>query len=298
LTVLKLFLAAVLTLAAVNGASAEEVRTRLRGTTLNGELTVAKGKQMEDGVVLLVHGALAHNKMELMRVLQRQLQARGLSSLAINLSLGINDRHGFFDCGRLHTHRYIDAVEEIAAWVGWLKNQGVLEIAILGHSLGGAQVTAFAAGNDDPAITNIVLLAPATFDAARVEAAYQERYGANLAELRAQAQKQVVSAGDGAWMAGVGFLTCENATVTTGSFLSYYMPSALRDTPTLLKRMSTRTLVVVAGADAVVPELAAAVAPLDGTRDISVKTIDGADHFFLDLYGEDAADAIAAFLTR
>jgi pimeloyl-ACP methyl ester carboxylesterase len=291
--------AALLTIAVLlQGAQAEEVRTRLRGTTLNGELSVAKGKQMEDGVVLLVHGTLAHNKMELIGVLQRQLAARGLSSLAVNLSLGVNDRHGFFDCGRLHTHRYTDAVEEIAAWVGWLKNQGVLDISILGHSLGGAQVAAFAAGNDDPSITNIVLLAPATFDAARVEAAYQARYGVDLAELRARAQKQVVTGGDGAWMPGIGFLTCENATVTAGSFLSYYMPNTARDTPTLLKRMNTRTLVVVAGADALVPELAPAMAALDGTRDISIKTIDGADHFFLDLFGEDAADAIASFLTR
>jgi pimeloyl-ACP methyl ester carboxylesterase len=295
---LKLLLAVPMMLAVVQGAAAEEVRTRLRGTTLNGELSVASGKQMEDGVTLLVHGTLAHNKMELMGVLQRQLSSRGISTLAINLSLGINDRHGFFDCGRLHTHRYTDAIEEISAWVGWLKNQGVLDISILGHSMGGAQVAAFAAGNDDPSISNIVLLAPATYDAARSEAAYQARFGADLAELRSRAQRQVVIAGDGAWMPGVGFLTCENATVTMGSFLSYYMPNAARDTPTLLKRMTTRTLVVVAGQDALVPELAAAVAPLDGTRDISVKTIEGADHFFLDLYGEDAADAIATFLTR
>lgn len=291
-------LAVGLVLALLSGAQAEEVRTRLRGTTMNGELMLTQGKQLEDGVTLLVHGSLAHNKMELIASLQRLLAARGVSTLAVNLSLDIDDRHGFFDCGRLHTHRFGDGVEEIAAWVGWLKNQGVLDISILGHSMGGAQVAAFAAGNDDPSITNIVLLAPATFDAARVAAAYQGRFGADLAELLAGAQRQVVIAGDGGWMPGVGFLTCENATVTMGSFLSYYMPNTARDTPTLLKRVSARTLVVVAGADALVPDLAASVAPLDGTRDISVKTVEGADHFFLDLYAEDAADLIASFLTR
>jgi alpha/beta superfamily hydrolase len=287
-----------LVLAFLSGAQAEEVRTRLRGVTLNGELVLTDGRQLEDGVTLLVHGTLAHNKMELIANLQRLLAARGVSTLAINLSLGLSDRHGFFDCGRLHTHRYGDAVEEISAWVGWLKNQGVLDIAIAGHSVGGAQVAAFAAGNDDPAIKALVLLAPTTFDPARVAAAYRARYEADLPDINARAQALVRAGRDGDWLPGIGFLNCENATVTAGTFLSYYAPAAPRDTPTLLRRVSTRTLVVVAGADALVPDLAAAVAPLDGTREISVKTIEGADHFFLDLFAEDAADLIAAYLTR
>lgn len=291
-------LVAGLVLALVSGAQAEEVRTRLRGVTLNGELVLTGGKQLEDGVTLLVHGTLAHNKMELIANLQRLLAARGVSTLAINLSLGLSDRHGFFDCGRLHTHRYGDAVEEISAWVGWLKNQGVLDIAIAGHSMGGAQVAAFAAGNDDPAIVAYVLLAPATFDPARVAEAYRARYEADLPDIVTRAQARVRAGGDGDWLPGIGFLTCENATVTAGTFLSYYAPAVARDTPTLLRRIATRTLVVVAGADALMPELAAAVAPFDGTREISVKTVEGADHFFLDLFAEDASDVIAAFLTR
>ncbi len=294
----QIFLVVGLMFALVSGAQAEEVRTRLRGTTLNGELMLTEGKQLEDGVTLLVHGTLAHNKMELIANLQRLLAARGVSTLAVNLSLGISDRHGFFDCGRLHTHRYGDAVEEIAAWVGWLKNQGVLDIAVAGHSMGGAQVAAFVAGNDDPAITAMVLLAPATFDAARAAEAYRARYENDLGEIVTRAMTLVRAGREGDWLTGSGFLTCENATVTAGTFLSYYAPAAPRDTPTLLRRVSTRTLVVVAGADAFVPDLAAAVAPLDGTRDISVKTVDGADHFFLDLFAEDAADLIATFLTR
>ena len=58
---------------------------------------------------------------------------------------------------------------------------------------------------------------------------------------------------------------------------------------------------LVAGADDVVPDLAPAVAPLarKGTRDrgeITVRTVDGADHFFRDLYNEDAADLIAEWI--
>ena len=57
------------------------------------------------------------------------------------------------------------------------------------------------------------------------------------------------------------------------------------------------TFVVVAGADELVPGVADALeAPGVATRKISV--VDGADHFFRDLYGEDLADAIATFLNR
>jgi pimeloyl-ACP methyl ester carboxylesterase len=289
---------AVLTIVAVHGAAAEEVQTRLNGLTLDGNLEFAPGKAPEEGVMLLVHGTLAHNKMELIANLQRLLAARGVSTLAVNLSLGVNDRHGFFDCGRLHTHRYGDAIEEIDAWVGWLKSQGVLDITVAGHSRGAAQVAAYALQQRDPAIGAVVLLAPTTFDAARTAEAYQARYGVDLAELVKRAQSLVSAGRGGEWLPGVGFLNCDNATVTAASFVSYYGASTAMHTPALMTRLRQRTLVVVAGADALFPDLAAAVAPLDGTREISVKTVEGADHFFLDLFAEDASDVIAAFLTR
>lgn len=285
-------------LVSVAGLRAEEVQTRLGGMTLNASLEFAPGKGPEDGVMLLVHGRLAHNKMELIAGLQRQLAARGVSTLAPTLSLGVNDRHGFFDCGRLHTHRYGDATEEISAWVGWLKSMGVMEIIIAGHSVGGAQVAAFASETNDSAITGVVLLAPGTYAVDRTVAAYQARFNADLAALTARAQALTNAGRGNEWLPGVGFLSCENATVTAASFASYYGAAVARDTPTLLKRARLRTLIVIAGADEVVPELAEAVAPLEGTRDITVKTVEGADHFFLDLYTEDAADLIAAFLTR
>jgi pimeloyl-ACP methyl ester carboxylesterase len=49
--------------------------------------------------------------------------------------------------------------------------------------------------------------------------------------------------------------------------------------------------VIVAGKDEVVPELAKRL-----PSDVKPVVIEGADHFFHDLYGEDAADLIAKFL--
>ena len=279
-------------------ARAEEVKTRYRGLTINANLEIANGRSLEDGVVLIAHGMLAHNRMELIAGLQRLLKARGMSTLAVNLSLGLDDRHGFFDCSRLHAHRWIDALDELDAWIGWLKTQGATEIALLGHSQGGAQVALYAADRNDPAVGAIVLLAPATFDPERSSATYRQRHGAELEPVLARAQELLRSGRGETPMNPIGFLSCANATATAASFVGWYAPSPLRHTPHLLPRLRQRTLVVAAGADAIVPDLIEAVRPLDGSGEMTLQVIDGADHFFLDLYADEAVDAIVGWLRR
>jgi pimeloyl-ACP methyl ester carboxylesterase len=277
---------------------AEEVRTRHRGMTLNAILEMAPGKGLEDGVMLIAHGLLAHNRLELIAALQRGLRDKGLSTLAINFALGVDDRHGMFDCGRLHTHRPADALDEIEAWIGWLKTQGATEIALLGHSQGGAQVALYAAERRDPAVGAVVLLAPATFDAAEVAAAYEQRHGAPLAPVLARAEELLRSGRGETPIDRIGFLYCPNATATASSIVGWYAPSPLRNTPTLLPRIRQRTLVVAAGADTVVPDLTAQLRTLEGQANLTAHVLDGADHFFLDLHGEDAVDTIVDWLRR
>ena len=291
-------LALAVVLGAALSVQAEEVATRHRGLTLNGNLELAEGKNLDDGVILITHGLLAHNKMEIISAFQNLFKARGLSTLAINLSFGISDRHGFFDCGRLHTHRPTDALDEIDAWIGWLKTQGATDIVLMGHSQGGAQTALYAAERKDESISAVVLVAPGTFSPERTATAYQQRHGTDLAPILERAQALVREGRGQTQLDRIGFLTCENATVTAASFVGWYAPSPLRHTPALLPRIKTRTFVVVAGADALVPDLAEEVAPLDGKGAVSVKVIDGADHFFLDLFADEATEAITAWLSR
>jgi len=293
---LRIFLAAALF--AVASAQAEEVKTRHRGTTLNGNLELAPGKGLEDGVILVAHGLLAHNRMELIAALQRSFKARGLSSLAINFALGVDDRHGMFDCGRLHAHRPADALDELDAWIGWLKTQGATEITLLGHSQGGAQVALYAAERREPAVGAIVLLAPATFDPQRIAAAYEQRFGVPLAPLLARAEELLRGGRGETTIDQIGFLYCPNATATASSIVGWYAPSPLRNTPTLLPRLRQRTLVVAAGADEVMPDLTLQLGTLGTSRTLTVEVLDGADHFFRDLYAEDAVDTIASWLER
>lgn len=279
-------------------AAAEEVTTRHRGLTLNGNLEVAAGRSLVDGVVLITHGLLAHNGMELIAALQDLLKARGLSSLAINLSFGIDNRHGFFDCGRLHHHAPADALDEIEAWLGWLQAQGATSVVLMGHSQGGAQTALFAAERAPRGVDAVILLAPATYSAERAAAAYRQRFDAELAPVLERAQALVREGRGEQPVDRIGFLSCENATATAASIAAWYSPSPQRHTPALLPRIRQRSLVVVAGGDQVVPDLLDAVRPLDGANAISVAVVDGADHFFLDLYADEAADVIATWLRR
>lgn len=280
---------------------AEDISTRFRGITLMGNLELADGRGLEDGVGLIVHGLLAHDRMEIIAALQKDLKTHGISTLAITLSLGQNARTGFFDCGKLHAYRPYDALDEIDAWIGWLKNNGAADIVLIGHSQGGNQAAVYSAERRDPSVSGLVLLAPATFDFAQVAESYKARYDAELPELLDKAQALVQSGQAVEPLAGIGFLSCPDATVTAGSFAGWYAPSPLRHTPSVLPRVPVRTLVVVAGSDETVPDLAAAVKPLArpasrGKGEIVVRTIDGADHFFRDIYIDDAADIIAEWL--
>jgi pimeloyl-ACP methyl ester carboxylesterase len=281
--------------------AAEEVATQHRGLTLLGNLELADGKGVEEGVALIVHGTLAHGGMEIVAALQKNLKIRGQSTLAITLSLGQDRRTGFFDCGKLHAHRPADALDEIDAWIGWLKNNGATDIVLIGHSQGGAQVAGYAVERKDPSVSALVLLAPTTYDLSRAAEAYRARYQAELPELLNKAQALVQGGRAVEHMSPVGFLYCADATVTAGSFVAWYQPSALRHAPTLLPRLRARTLLIVAGNDEIVPDLPAAVEKLardaaPGQAELRIRTVEGADHFFRDIFIEDAADLIAEWL--
>ena len=98
-------------------ALADEVRIESTAHTLNGNIVIGEGRQFSDRFVLIVHGTLAHKDMELIEALQSVFQEAEQNSLAINLSLGIDDRKGFYPCDVLHTHRSGDALSEIGAWI-------------------------------------------------------------------------------------------------------------------------------------------------------------------------------------
>ena len=244
----------------------------------------------------MVHGTLAHNGMEIITTLQTLFADRGVSSLAINLSLGLDDRHGMYDCKTPHTHKHTDALDEIGAWLGWLKGQGVERVVLLGHSRGGNQVAWFATERDDPLVTQLVLVAPATWSAEHAAADYEKRYGTKLAPLVTKAEKMVREGQATSFLEPVGFIYCEDAKATAEAFVSYHGSDARMDTPTLVPKIHKPVLVFVGSADEVVAGLQEAMTPLAESGAIELEVIDGADHFFRDLYAEDLVDRSVAFI--
>ncbi len=278
-------------LAGGRASRADEIEVRHGDLTLLGNLIVAEDAALSDGAVLMVHGTLAHHGIEIMATLQELLAERGLSSLAATLSLGQDRRRGTFDCAVPHRYRHEDALDEIDAWVAWLKQRGAERVALLGHSRGGNQVAWSAAERSDPAVRAVILLAPATWDAEAAAADYEARHGQSLAPLLTRAKGMAPDAS----MEKVGFLYCPEATVTAATFLSHYRDEPRRDTPRLLPRIALPTLVIAGSADETVPGLEARVAPhLDADTRLAV--VEDADHFFRDLFADEVADLIEAFL--
>jgi len=271
---------------------AEQVQLPWKGIRLNGELTVPEVGSLENGVVLITHGSLAHNEMEIIVAIREALRERNIASLAISLGFNVDDRKGFYDCAvGVNTHKRHDAVDEIAAWVDWLNGQGAGPIAVMGHSAGGNQTAMYAAERLDPAVTAVILLAPGTYNSESQAASYKSRYGKDLSVLLERAGRMAPDA----LLEGVPFIRCETATVTAASFLSYYEPDASGDTAALAGAIAAPVLVIAGSKDNVVGDIAANFMPLVGDK-LKFIMVEGADHFFLDLYMEDVADAVAEFL--
>lgn len=277
-------------------AAAKEVTLPHRGITLNATLEIAEGKSPGDGVVLMVHGTMAHKDMETMRRFRALFRQKGYSTLALNLGLDLDQRRGMFDCERASTHRFGDALDEIGAWLEWLQANGAKRVVLFGFSRGGQQAAWFTVERDHPAVASLVLLAPINPIEVADPARYQAQFGAPLKPVLEQARALMKAGKGGASMKNVAFLNCPATSVTAESFLSYYAPDPQLEMPALLKRVKKPALVVVAGGDQIVRDLDKLIAPLVDGKRLRMTLIPGSDHFFRDLYGEDAVDEIVKFL--
>jgi pimeloyl-ACP methyl ester carboxylesterase len=286
------FIALLLSAWVAFSVQAEEIKLNHQNITLNARLEQAAGKSLQEGVVLILHGTLAHNGMEIIAGLQERLKAKGFNTLAINLSLGVDDRHGMYDCSVTNRHKHTDALAELAAWTRWLEGKGVNKIDLIGHSRGGNQIAWFAAEHAPKSLGKVVLVAPQTWSAQQHVAGYQKRYGKSLPELLARVRQ----ADADALLGSVDFVYCANSRVLASSFIDYYRDEPRFDTPSLIPAIKTPVMVIAAASDEIVPGLIEKTQPLANAGKAKLLILEGADHFFRDLYSDDLADAIDAFL--
>jgi len=108
--------------------------------------------------------------------------------------------------------------------------------------------------------------------------------------------RALVKAGKGeTLMKGVDFVYCPNTDVAATTFVDYYKANPDRDTPSVIERIKLPVLAVVGDKDKVVPKFADR---MKGITQANVKfvLVEDAGHFFLDLFGDDLADAVAEFV--
>lgn len=275
---------------------AEEVTLPYKGITLNANLELSQNKSITDGVILIVHGTLAHKGMEITSALQNLLKDNGLNTLAINLSYSIDNRSGMYDCKNLHKHKHTDALSEISVWIDWLKKKDVKKIILLGHSRGGNQAAWFASQNDDPAIKSAILVAPMTWDEKSASENYKKRYKKDLQPLLERAQKLIKSGKGDTVLAHTDFLYCEDTSITAEAFVSYYAPDKKMDTPFLIPRIKRPVFLALAKDDTIMPDLIKKAAALSDNKTVHIKVFEMADHFFRDLNAEELAEEIVGFL--
>ena len=282
----------------VGAAQAGEVSFKYNGMTLRANLE--KTDNWPKGpVVLMTHGTLGHNRMEIISTLQELFRENGVSSLAINLSLGLNNRNStMYDCAVPHTHKYTDAIREIAAWVEWLKFEDVKNIVLLGHSRGGNQTAWYAAADIDPIISKVILVAPQVWSADHAAKDYEKRYGKPLQPVLDKALS-LVKAGKGKqFLKHTDFIYCKDTTVTAEAFVNYYQPDKRMDTPHLLAKIKRPVLLFVGTKDKVVKGLLKKLEKLPVSGNLTVEVMEGADHFFRDLYAEDLVDRAVEFIRK
>ena len=181
-----------------------------------------------------------------------------------------------------------DAAAEIATWIEWLKGQGVDQVLLAGHSRGGSQVAAYSQ-NADAIVMGQVLIAPSTWSRKYAAKAYQNRFQKRLGDLIEVATQQATNG----WMPEpTSLVYCANALkVKAASFLSYYQPPQTLNTPDLLVEGGLHTVILAGSEDTVVKDLPEQL-ELQEFSNVEFILVDGADHYFRDLYADDIVEAM------
>ena len=274
--------------------AAKEISQQFNGLKLNANLEIAEGSDLSSPVVLIVHGFLGHYGMEIISNSQQVLLDNGLSSLAINLSLGVDNRKGFYHCEEPHRHVQDNALPEIQAWVDWLKQRGTTDIVLYAHSRGANESIVYMAEQGDAAVKHLVLMAPGVDDS---KTSFEQRYGSVFDETLTRMIEARQDGRGSELFDGVDFWYCPQANVTPDSFLSYYgEDSRFRLIKDYFGKLPVPALVIFGTQDDVVVsglEIMKSVA--DGKR-VQLHTVDGAGHFFLDFNLDEAIERMLVFL--
>ena len=278
-------------------ASAKEVTLKHNTLSLNGNFTQMENWE-EKPVLLITHGTLFHNASELITNLQELFAENDISSLAINLSLGLDNRHGAYDCATSHTHKHEDAINEITVWNDWLKKQGAKNVIVVGHSRGGNQTAWFTAEHKASNVSKVILIAPQLWSPEYAKKGYKNRYNKDLDEVLKKAQSLVDKNSPQSMLNPIDFIYCKDTQATAESFVSYYKNDLRKDTIYLLPKINKPVLIFSGTEDTVVKNLDKELTKKLSQDNIQLEVLEGADHSFRDLYTEEIVEISVEFINE
>ena len=261
-------------------AQAREVKVDYQGFDLIGELDLASRKTLrKHGVIIVLHDVMSHFNEPPVLELRTALVERGFNVLAINLSLGLDGRKGPYDCKVEQDHRYTDALPEIHAWVKWLRTQKTSNITLLGVGLGANQVALYGGKTSQKSVRSIILVGPANNSKERAHLQYQRLYGKSLRDVLFDVQVKI-SGQQGELLENTAFLKCQNARVSTNSFLSYYGDKRQAALAPLITGLKKPTLVIAGELGEESENLLAALQQLEARPNLRLDIIEAADERF------------------
>ncbi|MDA7748645.1 alpha/beta hydrolase [Gammaproteobacteria bacterium] len=274
------------------------VEIKHNSVSLNGFYSSSSEKSKS--IALILHGTRGHQNLELITSLRDSLLDNRVDSLTINLSYGINNRaNDFLPCDIEHKHKQSNSRSEIKLWYEYVRKIGYEKIYLIGHSRGAWDIINFYENLDlknQDLINSIILIAPISETWESSIKKYKKQYDINIANLDRQRIEKLK----------INFLGCENATVYSDSFLDYYLISGDYDSFDKIdgqfsaKGLNLHLLntlgevyIITASDDSIVPDTYKIVKNIEGKRkNIELHQLDGADHFFRDLYFDDLMDLI------
>ncbi|MDB9862550.1 alpha/beta hydrolase [Litorivicinus sp.] len=280
------------------GTSTAFAQTPVSHNKLAADFYAADGST----AIMLLHGTLAHNRMEIIKTVASLVaEDYGYPVITPNLSFDDPNRMGeairnsskgyttLTACDIEHRYDYFDALRELTNWVDYLEKKGFEKIIVAGHSRGGRQVSAFLADSPSDKIVGGVLIAAGTSDPEKNTQSYFKSTGLNLPDIIQQAKAMDPSD----LLQVPKFIYCDNPKVTARTFISEYESDVRHNTLFNLEKINMPILIIGGSEDTVVPDIKNIFSEITKKDNVSLQMIDGADHFFRDLYADDIAAAIA-----
>ncbi len=189
---MRLQLALLLVLSALSQAISAAV---VQATLPNGIAVTANFRQgaVDKPAIMLIHGFLQTREHATVAELSNGLADEGYTVLTPTLSLGIPNRDRSLSCEAIHNHTIDTDVAEIAFWVDWLKNRGIRQIMLGGHSVGALQALIYASTAPDKTVTRLELISLSDPSSTMLSGASKNQIRSQIEQKNQAGDKDIVT---------------------------------------------------------------------------------------------------------